>query len=56
MLLVSRYFVPRVTKGAQIDTLDLKYVRFRFLGKYGMNQLHSKLIFISHISQPVVPS
>ena len=46
MLLVSRRFVPRPTKAAQVGTLDLKNVCLRFPGKYSTNQLRSKLIFI----------
>ena len=46
MMLISRRFVPWPTKGARIGTLDLRNLRLRFLGKYSMNQLRSKLIFI----------
>ena len=35
----------RPTKGAQIGTLDLRNICLKFLGKYSMNQLRSKLIF-----------
>ena len=46
MLVVSRCFVPRTTKAAHISTPHLKTFWVRFLGKYGMNQLRFKLIFI----------
>ena len=46
MLVVSRCFVPRTTKAAHISTPHLKTFWVRFLDKYNMNQLRSKLIFI----------
>ena len=46
MLVVSRCFVPRTTKPAHIRTPHIKTFWVRFLGKYRMNQLRSKLIFI----------
>ena len=46
MLVVSRCFVPRTTKAAHISTPNLKTFWVRFLGKYSMNQLRSKLILI----------
>ena len=49
MLAVSRCFLPRTTKAAHISTPHLKTVWVSFLGKYRMNQLHFKLIFIRFI-------
>ena len=46
MLVVSRCFVPRTTKGARISTLHLKTFCVIFLGKYNINLLRSKLISI----------
>ena len=46
MLVISRCFVPRTTKAAHISTPHIKTFWVRFLGKYIMNQLHSKLILI----------
>ena len=46
MLMVSRCFVPRKTKAAHISTPNLQTFWVRFLRKYRMNELHSKLIFI----------
>ena len=56
MLMVSRRFVSRPTKAAQIGKVGMKTFSLRFLGKYSMNQLHFKLIHSGHVSQPVVPS
>ena len=39
MLVVSRCFAPRTTKGALISTPHLKTFWVRFLGKYMMNEL-----------------
>ena len=44
MLLVSWRFVPWTTHGAQIGKQYIKGFGLRFLGKYRMNQLRSKLI------------
>ena len=44
-MVVSRYFVTRTTKAAQISTPHLKTFWVRFLGKYRMNELRFKLIF-----------
>ena len=46
LLVVSRCFVPRTTKAAHISTQHIKTFCVRFLGKYSMNQLGSKLILI----------
>ena len=46
MLVVSRCFLPRITKAADIGTPHLKTIWVRFLGKYRMNELRSKLLFI----------
>ena len=46
ILVVSRCFVPRTTKAAHISTPHLKTFWVRFLGKYRMNELRFKLIFI----------
>ena len=46
MLVVSRCFVPRTTKAAHISTPHLKTSWVRFLGKYMMNELGFKIIFI----------
>ena len=46
MLAVSRRFVPRTTKAAHISTPHIEIFWVRFLGKYGMNQLRFKQIFI----------
>ena len=46
MLVVSLCFVPRTAKGAHISTPRIKTFCVRFLGKYRMNPLRSKLIFI----------
>ena len=46
MLVVSRCFVPQTTKAAHISTPHLKTFWVRFLRKYIINELGSKLIFI----------
>ena len=46
MLVVSRCFVPWTTKAAHINTPHLKTFWVRFLGKYMMNELGFKIIFI----------
>ena len=46
MLVVSRCFMTRTTKAAYITTPHLKTFWVRFLRKYRMNELRSKLIFI----------
>ena len=46
MLVVSRSFVPRTTKAADISTPHLKTFWVRFQGKYSMNQFCFKLILI----------
>ena len=46
MLVVSQCFVPRTTKAAHITTPNIETFWVRFLGKYGMNLLHFKLILI----------
>ena len=45
-MLVSLCFVPRTTKAAHISTPHLKTFWVRFLGKYMMNELGFKIIFI----------
>lgn len=46
ILVVSRCFVPWPAKANNIGTLDPEAVFLRFLGKYPMNELRSKLNFI----------
>ena len=50
MLVVSRCFVRWTTNNAaHTSTPQVKIVRVKFLGKYRMNELRSKLIFIRFI-------
>ena len=50
MLVVSRCFVRWTTNNAaHISTPHVKIVRVNFLGKYRMDELRSKLIFIRFI-------
>ena len=44
--MVSRRFMPWPTRVVQMGTLDIKNLCLRFLRKYNMNQLRSKIIFI----------
>ena len=46
MLMVSGCFVPQTTKAAHTSTPHIKTFWVIFLGKYRMNELRSKLIFI----------
>ena len=46
MLVVSRCFMPRTTKAAYISTPHLKTFWVIFLGKYRINELRFKFIFI----------
>ena len=46
ILVVSRGFVPRTSNAAHISTPHLKTFMVIFLGKYKMNDLRFKLIFV----------